>query len=241
MKKKVVGVVCAAALLLTGCGAAFPEMTDEQESSVGEYAAITLLRYDANCRSRLVDLSQIEDEEEQVETPASEPEQSQQEEEQQQNTSETPVVDVSEGTGETSDSMENYLELPEGLSLTYTGYELCQSYQEPSNAYFTLEASEGKQLLVLSFEMRNDSGSEQSVNLLERRDSYRITVDGSYTRSALTTMLDNDLSTYVGVVAPGVSEQMVLMIEVGADQAENIDSISLNMKNESNTYTIQLL
>jgi len=62
MKKKIVAVVCMIPLLLGGCNSEFPDLTDEQAKVIGEYAAVTLLKYDANNRSRLVDLDQVDEE-----------------------------------------------------------------------------------------------------------------------------------------------------------------------------------
>ena len=45
-----------AAVFMTGCAEdAIPVMDEEQQKMIGEFAAITLLKYDANNRSRLVE------------------------------------------------------------------------------------------------------------------------------------------------------------------------------------------
>ncbi len=50
----IAAVMCAG---LAGCGEnAIPDMTDEQVKMIGEYVAVTMMKYDANHRSRLVDL-----------------------------------------------------------------------------------------------------------------------------------------------------------------------------------------
>jgi len=135
-------------------------------------------------------------------------------------------------------SVEEFLELPEGVRVSYVGYDLSQSYQEEDNPYFTIEASEGKNLLVTKFELVNDSSEAQEINLLDRRDNYRLTVNESYTRTTLTTLLANDLSTYMGMLEPGVSKEVILLIEV---DVSDIQSLTLSLKNELKTYTIQLL
>ena len=241
MKKNGMALLCAAALLMTGCGVVMPDMTDEQVDLIGEYAAITLLKYDANSRSRLVDLSLVEEKAE-PETPAVQESESVQESvpEESSGVPDTPVIDNRNPGNGGTDSAESVLGLPEGMSVEYTGYEICQSYQGESQ-YFSLEASEGKQLLVLCFDLKNASGEGQDIDLLSSRSSYRVTVNGSYTRSALTTMLDNDLSTYMGTVAGNGTQKVVLLIEVDAEQADNLETISLQLKNEQKTCTIRLL
>ena len=56
-KKKIVcgALLCVMALGMTACGNEIPDLTEEESQRVGEYAAVTLLKYDANHRSRLVD------------------------------------------------------------------------------------------------------------------------------------------------------------------------------------------
>ncbi len=237
MTRTRIGIICTAVLLLAGCGDSVPDMTDEQENAISEYAAITLLKYDANARSRLVDLSRIEEppvlpalDQEPIPEPEQKPD-----------VQDVPVMDNSSADVMSADSLENFLELPEGVSLSFSEYGLSDSYQEGDNQYFALDATEGKVLLVLHFSLQNASGTDQGINLLDRRDVYRITVNGSYTRTALPTMLSNDLSTYRGTLAANAAEDVVLLIEVNPEDAENMESISLNLKNESKTYTIQLL
>lgn len=243
MKKKTVAVMCMMALLLTGCNSQFPDLSDEEAAAIGEYAAITLLKYDANGRSRLVDLSQVEEEPVLEVAPEPEqqpeqvvPEQSVEPEIQQPN---QPVDNIENEM--LAESIESFLELPEGMSVSYIGYDLCRSYQEDENTYFALEASEGKELLVARFVLQNDSGSTQEIDLLDRRDNYRLTVNETYTRTALTTLLSSDMSTYLGTVEAGASEELVLVIEIEQTEVEDVQSITLNLKNASKTYTIQLL
>ncbi len=244
MKRKIVAAICVMGLLLAGCGGDFPNLSEEDAAAIGEYAAVTLLKYDANSRSRLVDLSQVEEEgntdapQPDLEENVDKPEASQPAPEKQPESQDT-VADIS-GTEDTCGSMEEFLELPENVSIDYIGYETTSSYQE-DNAYFVLEASEGKQLLVLRFALRNDSAQIHEINMLARQDYYRITVNENYTRAALTTMLSNDVSTYTDEMASGETVDLVLLVELDASWAENMQSIVLNLKNELKTYTIQLL
>lgn len=239
MRKRGMALVCAASLLLTGCGAVIPEMTDEESKLIGEYAAITLLKYDADSRSRLVDLTQIEQE---PEAPAGS-ETPEAKEDQPQKTpgiSDTPVIDNRGEENNGADSMESFLELPEGVSVVYTGYKLCQSYPEEENQYFVLDATEGKELFVLRFNLQNNSGAAQEFDLMHRKDNYRVTINGSYARTALPTMLTNDLSAYMGTIPDGGTEEVVLLVEVEPEQVEVVNTIALRLKNETKTYTIQL-
>lgn len=241
MKKSLAIGICA--VLLTGCGAQLPELSDDEMNSVGEYAAITLLKYDANSKSRLVDLALLETEEAPSEESVSVEESTEelQEAETEEPSSEIVVIDRTETNGkEVATSAEAFLELPDGVQLEYAGYDVVDNYQEEGQLYFALEASAGKKLLVSYFTLRNVTAENQNINILAQRNAYRITVNGSYTRSSLTTMLDNDMSTYVGVVASGAEKELVLLIEIDEEQANLIDNVTLEMKNEQKICTIQL-
>ena len=223
---------------LTGCGMdRIPEMTDEQMQLIGEYTAITMMKYDANSRSRLVDYSKM------LVTPEPEtaPEQEPQEPAGMDPVDDTPIVGgPSGGNGAASYSMEGVLGLPEGVSIVYTDGTLHDTYPEAGD--FTITASTGKKLLVLEFVIINASGQDQSIDFLSLEPEFRITVNGDYTRRAMLTMLDEDLSVYKGTVTSMGSASTVLVIEVDDGRAADLSSISLSVKNGSDaSYTIQLL
>ena len=233
----------ATMLMLTGCGNQIPVLTEEQAQMIGEYAAITLLKYDANHRSRLVDEEEIEahDAKEQAmqelaqATPTPTPEGMKPVEE-------TPTVEIEENnTASEVIGFEDFYGLPAGITITYQGEEVCDSYSgDTSSDIFALDATQGKKLLVLKFVIDNQSGSDQSIDLFSTTASYRVTVNGSYTRNALTTMLMDDMSTYMDTIPAGESRNVVLLIEIDENMADTITSVSLNFKDEQKTGTIQL-
>ena len=64
MKWKVFFAFVVMIMCLTGCAEnQIPTMTDEQIYEVSEYVAITLMKYDASNRSRLVELDEDDFEE----------------------------------------------------------------------------------------------------------------------------------------------------------------------------------
>lgn len=241
MKKVIIAVLCLSAVLMAGCANVMPNMTDEQSNIIGEYAAITLLRYDANSRSRLVDLSQISEELQEVKPEPVVPETPSQPEETSETQQNTPVVDNTVTGLPTADGMEAFLGFAEGIKINCTGYEFCNSYQDDENSYFVIEASEGKTILVLKFSIQNSSGTDAEINLLDRRNVYRITINGNFSRTALTTMLDTDLSTYKEIVPAGATNEVVLVYEVDAQQATSVSSIDLTLKNAEATYSLSVM
>lgn len=233
-------------LALTGCGSDYPELTAEQEQAIGEYAAMTLLKYDAENRSRLVDASVVEAYELKVQqkkeqaaaqaTPEPAPEATM------KPTADTPVIDVEgEAVVQVPEiSLEESLDAPEGVSVSYRGYKLCNTYPEDGSAegFFALDAEAGQKLLVLEFLLTNETAAEKTVDFFSAQSVYRIKVGDAEPKNAMTTLLWDDLSTYAGKLPASGTEEVVLVFEV----ADNVskDDIKLYYKNESNEYTIPL-
>ncbi|MDE7224587.1 MAG: hypothetical protein K2O34_12525, partial [Acetatifactor sp.] len=205
MRKKILAaLLVGAAIMLTGCGNAIPDMTDEQLQAVGEYAAQLLLSHDVNYRSRLVDV-----ETRVTETPAAtEPPQENLPEEPPETedtgmdpVEDTPVVDLTEGREEpeqNSIKLEEAMGLPEQMLLSYTGYEVLAQYPEEATdeEYFTIYAEEeGNQLLVLHFTLLNQGEGTETINTINRNLLIEVSVNGTSAHS-LSTLLENDLTLY---------------------------------------------
>ncbi len=239
MKKRITAVLTAAVLCagLTGCGKnLIPDMTDEQVKAMGEYIAITMMKYDANHRSRLVDLSRLEQKQPSVTPSPEQPE----EPSGMGAVDDTPVVDST--VVENPYTMEDVLALPGGVVAVYSGYRLCDVYPDGEEGeLISLPAAEGKKLLVLSFLLNNTSDQEQQVDLLSSGAGFRITVNETYTRRALSTTFINDMLNFKGAIPAGSSTEVVILVEVSEETASSLSSVSLNVKNDVKTYTIQIL
>lgn len=225
---------------LTGCGEnVIPELTDSEMQTIGEYAAITLMKYDASNRSRLVELP--------AEPVPEVPEQAEPEK--------SPGPDESSGMGAVDDtpvtdmtgaedpgSMEDVLGLAEGVSVSYVDAEVCDKYPHDEEiGGLAVSASEGKKLLVLRFRFTNHTEQEQSVDIASQKElSFRITVNGDYRRNAMTVLLLDDMTSLRETLPAGGSTEAVLTIEVELGSMEEISSIALNLKNVEKAYAIQL-
>lgn len=236
--KAIIGIVISTCFL-AGCGSQMPDMTKEQEKAVGEYAAILLLQHDANNRSRLVDLSLVE-------TEAAKPEKEEPEEEQaaaEEGTSaETiPVTEVKQEGNADVGSMEAFWDLPAGVTIAYQEEKICESYPEEASGagYFSLDAAEGKKLLVLQFQISNQSEEDEDICLMHPGAVYKVKVNGN-TYNALTTMLMNDMTTYIDTLKAHETQEVVMLAEIAAEQLENVSDISLKLTNDAKIHTIQL-
>ena len=226
---------------LAGCGEnVIPELTESEMQIIGEYTAFTMMKYDASNRSRLVDLPQ-EAEPAIPEPVETEPPRETEELSGLGEADDTPVTDLSQE--EDPGSMEDVLELAEGVSVSYVGAELCDIYphDEEIGGFVMKASSEEKKLLVLRFRFSNETEQEQAVDIASQREmTFRITVNEDYRRKAMTALLPDDMTELSEIIPAGESTEAVLIIEVEQGSMEEISSISLNLKNDLKTYTIQL-
>lgn len=259
MKKRKLGIACliTVAVSMTACGSSIPEMTEDQNAQIVEYAAGLLLKYDANYDGRLVDMEESAPEENtSVETPApAEGETLPQETEaadstDMSGTAETDAADTEGGTAaETAASekrsMEEFYGI-EGITIKYTGYELRDVYsgddgqEETQDLALAMTATKGCKLLVLNFEVTNSGTADENIDMLTAGAKFKISINGGESKYALSTMLPNDLSSYVGTAAPGALMNLVLVREIPEDEAGTIETISLSMRNTSEEATILL-
>lgn len=244
-------VISTAGICLTGCGNAIPEMTPQQQELVVEFAAGELLKFDQKHTTKLVPIEMIQEEEESSQADAAVLEE-------QADNSADKVKEQAEGTsaeeGTSADevtvidqtqeampeSVDEFLELT-GVSITYTEYELADSYppETAGDVFFYMSATANNKLLVLKFQVENVSGESMELDLAHKKIRYKIVVNDSE-QNALTTMLLNDMAYYQGTLASGEKVELVLVGEVSSEQAGQITSLGLTMKNVDETATISL-
>lgn len=230
----------AAALLMTGC-ATVPDLTQSETELISEYAVGVLLKYDKGHGRKLVDTTGYEPKEEE---PEQEPPVEEIPEEPEPEQEETPeVVDVSQDEEETqpaASSVEQYYGIP-NIMISYTGWEMADSYPPQTEGevpYFTMDASNGMQLLVLKFNAQNLTGEDQSMNMMGYQATFRVSVNGEASKGALATMLVNDMQTFDGVIPAGSSVDMVSIVEV--PQGTNPNTIDFILRGGEQDGTLHL-
>ncbi|RKI90208.1 hypothetical protein D7V94_15245 [Parablautia intestinalis] len=231
-------IVLLVALLTTGCGNKIPELSEQEQELVVEYAREVVLKHDKNYQSRLVDLS-LEQEnvnEAEPETPSEE------EDEASSDAKETDGQEVSVTDNTQTEvqnvTLEEFLKLDD-VKFTYNGYELDNFYpQQGEELYFIMEATQGSKLLVLKFLAENTSGTEINLDIAKTETRFKIIADG-VGKNALTTMLLNDLTYYQGTIAPGENVELVLVCEIPEEQTE-ISTLELTIKSVDDSATISL-
>lgn len=221
------GVLAAA--LLSGCGNEMIDLTQEETELITEYTVGLLLKYDKYYGSRLVDTTayDIADEEVPEETVEEMPEEKT---EQENSTDDTEVVDAGqdEESSLSLSTIEEYYGI-EGITFQYSGYDLTQSYPSGTDGeelFFTMDAAEGLQFLVLRFTAANVSSADQTLNMLNYGARFSVSVNGGPVQSVLTTILLDDMQTYNDVLPAGNSVELVSIVEIPqGDSIETIDFI----------------
>lgn len=250
MKKIISYVMISICCLgLTGC-ASFPNLAEEDMDLVAEYAAGLLLKYSATAENRLVDVEDallvVEEKQEEAlpepdvedEIPDEIPEEPQEEVKE----NETPVTDNTETVEETlpSQPMNQVLGLGD-IEIHSNGYEIKDSYPDGTGSFFALDAGDGCKLVVMKYTLSNNSTDSIDINMLGDSITYKVALDGSGYKYALSTLLLDDLSTYVGKLDAGASVDLVLISEWKEEEISNISNLTLYIQSGDmkGTYQIQ--
>jgi hypothetical protein len=219
------GLLLCAGLLLGGCGNAIPDMNKAQEEAIEQYAAAVLMQYDKRYKSRLVPLPEETLEtveiEETVETTkqVSVPSESVPSQEESRETQETHTPDVNESYTAQTMTMEAFLGLPQGVTVVFNGTRTTDFYpdNQEGEVYFGVDAPIGEQLLLLELTISNQTDREQSIDILSLDPEFRVTVNDTARARVMTTLLEDDMSTYMGTIPAGGGVATVLLAEIPLD------------------------
>lgn len=235
-------IMVLSAVLMTGCGNTIPEMTEEEQELVVEYAANTLLKYDKYYERKLIELTLEQELAEDTVPKEEEKEETEEKPEKESSLKPDSEVTIIDNTGDAVSeniSIQKFLGL-DSVEITYTGDEVCDAYPEQGeDLFFIMNATAGNKLLVLKFQVKNVSGTETELDIAQSNTRFKVVVDGKQT-NALTTMLLNDLAYYKGTLGAGEETELVLVCEVPEGESGNISALGLMMKNVENTATISL-
>lgn len=228
-----------AAVFLAGCSSPMPDLTQEESDLISEYAVGILLKYDKNYGNRLVDTSvyEVVVEEPEEELPEEEADQTEED-----LVDDTEAVDAGQSveTAVSPTTVHEYYGI-DGIEFQYIGHELTQSYPstgDETDLFFSMDATEGEQLLVLKFSTTNISAEEQNLNMMDKGVRYLVSVNGEPSQRALTTMLLNDMQTYRDIMPAGFNIELVIVVEI--PQSISVESIDLTLTGNGENVTLKL-
>lgn len=124
----------------------------------------------------------------------------------------------------------------EGFSVAYTGYETMDSIQ--TGDYFSLDAKEGRQYLLVKFDVTNKTEEKLAFDTTEQRLECTVDINlGTVSRASLS-MLPNDLQ-YMNAedfLEAGETMETILVFEISSK--EEIKTAHVRMKNEDEEIVI---
>ena len=241
MKKRCLCCFCVVVMFIlgmTGCGSKIPDLTEAQREEISAYAVQLLLKYDTNEKSRLVDLSMLEEEPEPTIAPQATPIPTK-EPVGMDEVADTPVVEKGEAVVNGGDNIKGAFGLAESISLEYVDYQIIDGYEDNMMEGFAIEAGEGKKLLICNFVLMNNGAEKQKIDMLQDNINYILNVDGK-TINCLVTMLSNDLTTYMGELDMDESKKVVIITECEEKVLTEGTKIYLEVQRDSTIATIQV-
>ncbi len=146
---------------------------------------------------------------------------------------EAPVEDggsaASPGEVEVSDS-DLLKRLQSGVRVDLNGYYVLNSYPEGAgDSNLAIRADAGNKLLILSFSLTNETSGPIDVDYLSKAPSFTLFINGEPVSRNMTTLLDNEMSTYASALESGETKGSVLCFQIKEAQAKTIDTLSVRM------------
>lgn len=243
--------------MLTGCGLVdMPELTDEQTELVTEYAAGLILKYDMSAPQ-----GELLNEEDLATLEAQEAEKRRKEREAKAAAEDylakkanaekekKEAKDMESNDSESSKKKDEDTQVGDlaqfygidGFSISYKGYELTDSYPTSGeDLLMAMDATDGKQLCVLKFDVTNNSGSEQTFDMFYRNPNFYLMIDGGEKIHQQYTLLLDDMAASNDKMAAGETFERVLIFEV-PDSIDNIGSMTMQAKNSEGVKGTMIL
>lgn len=220
-------------VLMAGCAIPqLPEMTETQEELVTEYAAGLLLKYDDSFENGILSAEELEIAEAKEREKFEKAEKQKKLAEEYVAKSEAAKKEKEkekkekEGKGEEAEKPANTPNLVDpgnvgyflnysDVSISYAGYSTTKTYPESGNNVFSVDASMGKELVVVKYTISNNTADDQSISMDASQNKFRLVLADGTSASSCATLLLDDMSMYKNTITPGASDNVVLVFEVG--------------------------
>lgn len=246
MKKgKIIGVLAISACMLTGCIDSMPDMTEEQSELVAEYAADMLLKYSPNYHYRIADEEEVASAEAEMET-SQEEETTQEESRPSQDLSQTGMGETVSVDAEASVEDGSEYDLAtffgmEQFSIRYASCEITDAYPKAeSGVGFSVTAPQGYNLLVLHFDVENLGEEAAQCDLFDQISKVSVNVNDAGYVQALSTLLTNDLTTYMEDIPAGEVADAVVVVPVEQTDLDEIQTAVMQITTQDSVVNINL-
>lgn len=230
-------MLCGIIVFAVGCGTQPYDLTEKNQDSIANYAAHVLTKYNSKQAEGLLYMTSAELEDAEKETKKTD---TSTKTEEKKNTDSDTDSGTDSGTKtdiEETVTLEQALNLENGLTAVYQNYDITDSYVEGS--YFSMNATSGKTYLVLHIQLKAEDG-DVSCDMLSKKWSYRIVINDEKETAAQTSILLNDLGTYQGTIVKDQPVDCVLLFELPKESVEGITSLSLKVQGTDHKSTVNL-
>ena len=249
MKKgKVLGLLAMSTVLLTGCVDSMPELTAEQSEIIAEYAAGLLLKYSPRYNYKIVSEEEVAAAMAtgpEASEPETETERAEEMETESQSSPDAPETETQPESQETT-AVQLVAELDfaaelgiDDLIVRYQSFELCDSYPQ-DNSGFSVSAAQGKKLLVMHFDLEGLPEEDVDCNLFDYDIKMRVTINDTASAAVLSTLIPNDLASYMEVVHAGEIVDVVAVAEIDDMTEADIQSLVLQASAGGQTCAARL-
>lgn len=196
--------LCFSMFALAGCVSS-KNLTEEQQDIIAEYSAGILLQNADKYERKLVrqDMPLVPE-------PTTTPQVT-------AGTETMPVEDSDVATGGEEGETENEVPLNDiygmaGMEVSYDSYTVCKKYAESEVS--EIPVREGNCLYVVKFKVKNTTSKELKVNLIKRKITYSLELDGDR-YDAKPSILKNGGMNYLKTkIKAHSSEEAILIFEV---------------------------
>lgn len=258
MRKKYISIIAMIAFSvgLSGCVIpTIPDLTEEQEAVITEYAAGLLLKYDSNGSRGLMSDEELEkaaqeealkkerDErnkqlaQEYIERTEEARKKKEEEKANKKSDTEKQETTVAKGDEEVSAQAIGRCVGLDDVDVRFEGFETAYSY--PNGGYsdlFSVDASDGKKLVVAKVSIANNGSEDKYIDMFEKDYVFILDMGEAGATNSSSTLLLNDFSMFKDTVNAGKTADTVLLFEV--DDSIDVNNASLSIINGSETYRI---
>ncbi|MFP3154759.1 hypothetical protein LQZ18_10130 [Lachnospiraceae bacterium ZAX-1] len=243
IRRQVVAIL-AVCLLLSGCGDKLLELTSEEEAVIINASTDKVSKLN---RFQEKGLTYVAPEAEEPETGAlpviSETDTVEPTETPGLPGEETPGTQETDDSGAQGESESQAVSLTEALGIAdiaaeYAGHTESESYKE--GEVYSLAAKDGNTYVVLAFNLTNTGTQAIECNFLSQQPDFQLTINELPNIPVKVTLMMNDLSTFVGTIEPGQTQNTILLFEVSKENAADIQSMNLVLNRDGAQYRISL-
>lgn len=213
--------------VLSGCANSV-ELSENEQNLVAEYAAQVVLKHDKNYISRLEKVTTAKTESETTKST-----------DKTDSTSESETVVSKENETIKENNFSDAIGF-ESLDVKYTGFVLCDSYPQTGDLTFKLNSENNTKLLVLKFNVANNTSSPVTVKMMSADTLITLNVNGTDSYKALLTLLLDGLNTFNGTLQAGEDKEQVLVFQIPSMNEQDISELTLDISSGSSFDSFDL-